>query len=47
MVIEIKQLILRQFLESDAAEIYEYLKEYAVNCFVIMKLGPWTRPGRR
>ena len=38
MVIETKRLILRPFLESDAADVYEYLKEPAVNCFASMKL---------
>ena len=33
MVIETKRLILRPFLEGDAADVYEYLKEPAVNCF--------------
>lgn len=39
MVIETKRLILRPFLEGDAADIYEYLKEPAVNCFASMKLN--------
>ena len=38
MVIETKRLILRPFLEGDAADAYEYLKEPAVNCFACMKL---------
>ena len=38
MVIETKRLILRPFLEKDAADVYEYLKEPAVNCFASMKL---------
>ena len=38
MVIETKRLILRPFLEDDAADAYEYLKEPAVNCFACMKL---------
>ena len=38
MVIETKRLILRPFLETDAADVYEYLKEPAVNCFAGMKL---------
>ena len=38
MVIETKRLILRLFLEGDAADVYEYLKEPAVNCFASMKL---------
>ena len=39
MVIETERLILRPFLESDAADVYEYLKEPAVNCFASMKLN--------
>ncbi len=39
MIIETKRLILRPFVESDAADVYEYLKEPAVNCFVSMKLN--------
>ena len=39
MVIETKRLILRPFLEGDAADVYEYLKEPAVNCFACMKLS--------
>lgn len=38
MVIETKRLILRPFLETDVADVYEYLKEPAVNCFACMKL---------
>ena len=38
MVIETKRLILRPFLAGDAADVYEYLKEPAVNCFACMKL---------
>lgn len=38
MIIETKRLILRPFLETDAADVYEYLKEPAVNCFASMKL---------
>ena len=38
MVIETKRLILRPFLEADTADVYEYLKEPAVNCFASMKL---------
>ena len=38
MVIETKRLILRPFLEGDATDAYEYLKEPAVNCFACMKL---------
>ena len=39
MVIETERLILRPFLECDAADVYEYLKEPAVNCFADMKLN--------
>lgn len=38
MIIETKRLLLRSFLETDAADVYEYLKEPAVNCFASMKL---------
>ena len=38
MVIETKRLILRPFLETDAGDVYEYLREPAVNCFADMKL---------
>ena len=38
MIIETERLILRPFVESDAADVYEYLHEPAVNCFVSMKL---------
>ena len=38
MKIETERLILRSFAESDAADVYEYLKEPAVNCFACMKL---------
>lgn len=38
MVIETERLILRPFHECDAADVYEYLKEPAVNCFAGMKL---------
>ena len=37
-LIETGRLILRPFVESDAADVYEYLKEPAVNCFASMKL---------
>ncbi len=39
MIIETQRLILRPFAESDAADVYEYLKEPAVNCFANMKLN--------
>ena len=38
MIIENERLILRHFLESDAADVFEYLAEPAVNCFASMKL---------
>ncbi len=38
MMIQTKRLILRPFLESDAADVYEYLSDPAVNCFAAMKL---------
>lgn len=39
MIIETERLILRPFLETDAADVYEYLREPAVNCFACMKLN--------
>ena len=39
MVIETERLLLRPFSETDAADVYEYLHEPAVNCFVCMKLN--------
>lgn len=39
MVIETERLILRPFSEDDAADVLEYLKEPAVNCFAGMKLN--------
>jgi len=39
MIIETERLLLRPFVESDAADVYEYLKEPAVNCFASMKLN--------
>ena len=39
MMIETERLILRPFQEVDAADVYEYLKEPAVNCFSSMKLN--------
>ena len=38
-IIETERLILRPFVEGDAADVYEYLKEPAVNCFACMKLN--------
>lgn len=39
MAIETERLILRPFSESDAADVLEYLREPAVNCFACMKLN--------
>lgn len=39
MIIETERLILRPFLETDAEDVYEYLREPAVNCFAYMKLN--------
>ena len=39
MVIETERLILRPFSNSDAADVLEYLREPAVNCFASMKLN--------
>ena len=38
-VIETERLILRSFLETDADDLFEYLKEPAVNCFACMKIS--------
>lgn len=38
MTIETERLLLRPFRESDAADVFEYLHEPAVNCFACMKL---------
>lgn len=38
-MLETERLILRPFLESDAADVLEYLSEPAVNCFASMKLN--------
>ncbi len=38
MTIETERLLLRPFEVSDAADVYEYLHEPAVNCFASMKL---------
>lgn len=38
MILETERLILRPFIESDAADVLEYLREPAVNCFAGMKL---------
>lgn len=39
MIIETERLILRPFTEDDSEDVYEYLKEPAVNCFACMKLN--------
>lgn len=39
MIIKTKRLILRPFRESDAADVFEYLHEPAVNCFACMRLN--------
>lgn len=39
MIIETERLILRPFSESDAEDVFEYLKKPAVNCFASMKLN--------
>ncbi len=39
MLIETERLLLRPFSENDAEDVYEYLKEPAVNCFACMKLN--------
>lgn len=38
-MIETSRLILRPFLEEDAADAYEYLKEPTVHCFACMKVN--------
>ena len=38
MAIETERLRLRPFVESDAADVFEYLRAPAVNCFACMKL---------
>lgn len=38
MIIETERLMLRPFLISDASDVFEYLREPAVNCFASMKL---------
>lgn len=38
-MIETERLILRPFLKSDFEDVFEYLKEPAVNCFTCMKLN--------
>ena len=39
MRIETERLLLRPFQEGDAEDVFEYLKEPTVNCFVDMKLN--------
>jgi len=39
MIIETERLVLRPFLISDASDVFEYLREPAVNCFASMKLN--------
>ena len=39
MTIETERLILRPFQQGDAEDVFEYLKEPAVNCFTDMKLN--------
>lgn len=38
-MIETERLILRPFVETDAEDVFEYLKEPTVNCFTCMKLN--------
>ena len=38
MILETERVILRPFQEKDAEDVFEYLKEPAVNCFACMKL---------
>ena len=38
-MIETERLRLRPFRDGDAADVLEYLKEPAVNCFACMKLN--------
>lgn len=38
-MIETERLVLRPFLESDAMDVLEYLREPTVNCFASMKLN--------
>lgn len=43
MMIETERLLLRPFMESDAADVLEYLREPAVNCFADMKLESFEK----
>ena len=38
-MIETERLILRPFLEEDAADVFEYLEKPTANCFACMKLN--------
>ena len=38
MKIETERLILRTFSEADTEDVFEYLREPAVNCFACMRL---------
>jgi len=38
MIMETDRLLLRSFKESDAADLYEYLKEPEVHCFECMRI---------
>ena len=42
MVLETERLILRPFKEGDEIDVFEYLEEPAVNCFIDMKLDSIT-----
>lgn len=37
MIIETDRLVLRPFRETDAEDVFDYLKEPAVNCFAYIK----------
>ena len=39
MIIETERLILRPFTKNDYLDVFEYLKEPLVNCFMCMKLN--------
>ena len=41
-MIETQRLLLRPFKETDAPDVFEYLKEPAVNCFKCMKVSSLT-----
>ena len=38
MIIETDRLVLRPFRETDAEDVFDYLKDPAVNCFACMKM---------